>query len=100
MTATPRRVIWEMGNGDTVTCAGPGTPYDPSRPSAQQTTDCAYTYRHSSAGRPRNAYRVIANVEWGVSWSVVGAAGGGSLPPLFTSSPLWVGVAELQALNQ
>ncbi len=100
VTATPRRVIWDLGNGHTVTCDGPGTPYDPSRSSKEQATDCAYTYRHSSAGRPGDAYRVTATVEWEVGWSALGATGGGPLPALFTSTPVSVRVAELQALNQ
>lgn len=100
VTATPRRVIWDMGNGDSVNCDGPGTPYDPSRPAEEQTTDCAYTYRHSSAGQPGDAYEVTATVEWQVSWTVTGAAGGGALPAMFTSAPTAVRVAEMQALNQ
>ena len=31
-----------MGDGDTVTCDGPGTPYSASDPDA--TTDCSYTW--------------------------------------------------------
>lgn len=100
VSAIPLSVTWEMGNGDTVVCAGPGTAYDPSRPAADQATDCAYTYRHSSAGQPGEAYQVTATVEWEVSWSVTGAAGGGALPAMLTSSSVGVRVAEMQALNQ
>ncbi len=45
--ASPRRVTWDMGNGDRVVCDGPGTPYDPSNPAEAQSTGCSYTYRHS-----------------------------------------------------
>ena len=100
VTATPRRVVWDLGNGDTVMCDGPGTPYDPARPSAEQATDCSYTYEHTSADQPGDAYAVTATVEWELSWSVQGAAGGGALPALFTSAPMSVRVGELQALNQ
>lgn len=98
--ATPRRVIWDMGNGDSVVCHGPGTPYDPIRSADEQTTDCSYTYRHSSADQPGEAYQVTATVEWEVSWTVAGAAGGGALPAMFTTAPTAVRVAEMQALNQ
>lgn len=100
VTATPQRVIWDMGNDDLVVCDGPGTAYDPGRPSADQTTDCSYTYEHSSADQPGEAYRVTATVEWEMSWSVMGAAGGGALPVMFTAAPTAVRVAEMQALNQ
>lgn len=100
VTASPRRVLWDLGNGDTVTCDGPGTPYDPSIPSAEQATDCSYTYTHTSAGQPDDAYQATATIEWAVSWTVSGASGGGSLPALFTTSTLPVRVSEMQALNQ
>ncbi|MBW3662713.1 MAG: hypothetical protein KY469_06410 [Actinobacteria bacterium] len=100
VTATPVRVVWDLGNGDTVTCAGPGTPYDPALPEAEQTTDCSYTYGHSSAAQPNGTYLVTATVEWEVGWTVTGAAGGGPLPALSTSTTLPVRVAEFQALNE
>ncbi len=98
--ATPRRVIWDMGNGDTAICEGPGTPYDPARSAHEQATECSYMYQHSSAEQPGEAYQVTATVEWEVSWSVTGAAGGGALPAMLTTSSTAVRVAEMQALNQ
>lgn len=100
VTAAPKRVIWDLGNGDTVVCGGPGKPYDPSIPSDEQATDCSYTYTHTSAGQPGDAYQATATIEWTVSWTVTGAPGGGPLPALFTSSPVTVRVSEMQALNQ
>ena len=99
-TAQPSRVVWDMGNGDVVVCEGPGTPYDTSRPAAEQSTECLYTYEHSSSGQPEEAYQVTATVEWQVSWTVTGAPGGGALPSLSTSSATSIRVAEMQALNQ
>ena len=89
-----------MGNGDVVVCNDPGTPYDTSRPAAEQSTTCSYTYEHTSAGQPGDAYQVTATVEWQVSWTVTGAPGGGALPSLSTSSATSVRVAEMQALSQ
>jgi hypothetical protein len=100
VTATPTRTLWDMGNGDTVACDGPGVPYDPSRDDAAQSTTCSYTYRHSSAGRAGNAYLVTATVEWQLEWTVTGAPGGGALPGLTTSTSTEVLVGEVQALNQ
>lgn len=100
VTATPSKVTWDLGNGDVITCDGPGTSYDPSRPAEDQATDCSYTYTSTSAGQPVDAYQMTATIEWSVEWSVAGASGGGALPALFTSAPTSVRVAELQALNQ
>lgn len=99
-SAQPTRVIWDMGNGDIVVCGDAGTPYDTSRPAAEQSTTCSYTYEHTSAGQPGDGYQVTATVEWQVNWTVAGAPGGGALPTLSTSSATSVRVAEMQALNQ
>ena len=91
-TATPSKVVWDMGDGDTVTCDGPGTPYSASDPSA--TTDCSYTWTQPGS------YEVTATVYWSVTWTAVGAPGGGNLglqagPPAEAE----VQVTESQAIN-
>lgn len=97
-TAMPVKVVWNMGDGDQVTCNGPGTPYDSSQPSA--TTDCSYTWPESSAGQPDGVFEVTATVYWQVTWTAAGAPGGGNLgavagPPARAA----VGVAEAQGIN-
>lgn len=99
-TASPRRVVWDMGNGDSVMCEGPGTPYDPDRPSEQQATDCSYTYQRSSAQEPSGTFRVTATVVWEVSWSVSGAPGGGSLGTTPRTETVELPVKEIQAVNR
>lgn len=99
-TATPERVVFDMGNGDTVTCAGPGAPYDPTRRAAEQTTGCAYTYRRSSAHQPGGRYLVSATVFYRVAWSASGIAAGGALAPISQTESVPLRVAEIQALNQ
>lgn len=91
-TATPSKVVWNMGGGDTVTCAGPGTPYHPSDPNAS--TDCSYTWPQAGS------YTVTATVYWSVTWTATGAPGGGNLgvqagPP----AAVQVAVTESQAIN-
>lgn len=91
-TATPTRVVWDMGDGQSVTCDGPGTPYVASDPNA--TTDCSYTW--PAPGR----FTVTATVYWSVAWTATGAAGGGNLgvqagPP----AEVAVTVTESQAVN-
>jgi hypothetical protein len=91
-TATPTKVVWDMGDGSTVTCDGPGTPYDPARPTS--TTGCSYTWPKAGS------YQVTATIYWSVSWTAAGAPGGGSLglkpgPP----SEMAVRVTESQAIN-
>jgi hypothetical protein len=98
--ATPESVRWDMGNGDTVTCTGPGTPYDTNRPSSEQHTDCSYTYRRSSASAPNGAFRAKATSTWHVTWTAAGAAGGGDLGYVSRTTNFIVRVAEIEAVNQ
>ena len=91
--ATPVSVVWSMGDGTTVTCAGPGTAFVPGRSSATRATDCEATYRRSSAGQPSpdgrpddGSFVVTASVTWWVTWTSAGAPGGGTLPVLVTSA--------------
>ena len=100
VTAVPEAVTWEMGDGSTVVCSGPGTPYDESRPNSQQTTDCSHTFTRSSAGQPGDRYAVAATLAWRVSWTATGAAGGGALGMVTRTTRFNLRVAEAQALNQ
>jgi len=97
-TATPVEIVWNMGDGNQVTCAGPGTPYDPSNPNA--TTNCSYTWTQSSADQPGNAYQVTATVYWQVTWTAAGTFGGGNLGQVpGPVARVSVRVAESQAVN-
>lgn len=96
-TAHPESVEWSMGDGTTVECTGPGTPYraqaDPSSPSP----DCGHTYHSSSAGQPDEAYPVSVEVRWTVTW--VGAGQSGTFPGLTTEATTSFRVEESPALN-
>lgn len=99
VTATPTRLTWDMGNGDQVSCDGPGTAYG-ARQAVHDTSGCRYTYRHSSAGQPGEAYDVTATIEWELTWTAAGAAGGGDLGAVAMSATESVRVTEIQALVQ
>lgn len=105
VTATPVSTTWDAGDGSTpVVCAGPGTPYDTSMPASEQSTDCSYTYRRSSAGQPQTGpsvndrfFTVTVTTTWQVSWT--GTAGsGGTLPQLTTSRSFPLAVAQRQTV--
>ena len=100
-TATPVDVVWGMGEGHQTVCAGPGTPYDTSRPASAQSTNCSYTWTTSSAGQPNSSFAVSATVEWRVTWTVIGAVGGGNLGIVDSpTSTVAMRVAEVQAINE
>jgi hypothetical protein len=87
-----------MGDGNSVTCDGPGTPYDANDPNA--TTDCSYTWTTPSESQSSGTYSVTATIEFSVAWTAVGTAGGGDLglvPGAVDAAQVRVG--ESEALN-
>ena len=105
--ATPVSVSWSMGDGGGLICDGPGAPFLPTQPVSGQSTGCAYTFAHTSAGQPSSdgnpndgAFDVTATVTWSVSWTAQGAVGGGSLPTLFTSTSTPVRVEQVESINE
>jgi hypothetical protein len=104
--ATPSSVYWSMGDGSTVVCQGPGTPYQSDKPSNQQNTSCSYEYPQSSAGQPSpngdpndDSYPVTATITWAVSWTATGAPGGGTLPFLKTQSTTPLRVEQVESID-
>jgi hypothetical protein len=104
--ATPVAVTWTMGDGATVQCAGPGTAYNAQLPDDQQSTTCAHTYARSSQGEPSSdgnpddgAFPVTATISWTVTWTAVGAPGGGDLPVLHTTSTTSLRVEQVESID-
>lgn len=99
VTATPDGVTVEPGAGiSPVTCQGPGTAYDPGKPSASQHTDCSYTYVQPSAGLPGNVYQASVSITWRVDWVGSGGAGGVLAPALSLPVAVTIPVAQGEAL--
>lgn len=96
-TAKPVTVHWSMGDGNTVTCTGSGTPYQAGADPASGSPDCGHTYLRSSAREPGQVFAVSATVQWSVTWS--GAGQSGTFPDLTTTSATTFRVAESHALN-
>ena len=97
-TAAPVSAVWQMGDGTTVTCHGPGTPYTAGDDPASPSPTCGHTYTQSSAGQPGGAYQVRVAIDWDITWRGTGGAAG-VLPPLFTVAAAGMRVAQSQALN-
>jgi hypothetical protein len=104
--ATPETVTWNMGDGHTVECDGPGSVYDPSLPMNTQSTSCGYIYQRTSAGEPSGdgnpndgAFPVTATVTWVVTWTAVGEPGGGVLPSLQTSTTIPLRVEQVESVG-
>jgi hypothetical protein len=74
ITAIPVQVAWTPGDGGSVTCDGPGVPYNVSwgsTPPPSSTGACTYTY--STTG----TYTLSATASYDVTWTSTGAGGAG-----------------------
>lgn len=94
--ATPVASTWELGDGGSISCRGPGTPWRPGL--NEDASNCTHTYRRSSASRPGGTFGLKATVTLEVSWTS-NAAPGGTLPAISRTSTVAVEVGEIQAIG-
>lgn len=88
------RIVWDMGDGTTVTC-GLGTAYVTTYGNTDS-PGCGHRYETTSADQPNGKYPVSATSYWNVNWSAGGQSG--TIPLQLTSSTE-VEVRELQSVN-
>lgn len=98
MTATPSFSVWSMGDGGSMTCHGPGTPYPAGSKHPPRTSpDCGYTYGAPSTSQPDGSYRVSVTTHWTVTWRTTSGLSGAE-PDMATTSSFPLTVSEIQAL--
>lgn len=94
-TAKATKIVWNMGDGNSITCDNPGTMYQTSYGAASSPT-CGYTYDTSAV------YHVTATAYWMVTWTAselgIQISEGTATPPPVQSATT-VHVGELQVLN-
>lgn len=101
VTATPTGMTFTSGTGGSMSCSGPGTPYDRSYGLHAASPDCGFVYTRSSVGQPNDQ----ASAEWAIQWQVswVGSDGtaevGGDFPQMSSRAAATFAVAEVQALR-
>jgi hypothetical protein len=97
-TAAPYEAIWEMGDGETVLCDGPGVVWQPGLDDGA--TDCAHTYRRSSAGASgSDSFELRSTVHFQVTAATNAPGNYGPFPDLERVTVQAVQVGEIQAVN-
>lgn len=94
VVARPASVEWDMGDGEVVTCEGPGVAW---REGGSHTSDCSHTYQFVSADEPGGRYQASVTVSWSVTWSA-STGQSGTLPPASRSTDFSLLVTERQAV--
>ncbi|MBT8226209.1 MAG: ATP/GTP-binding protein [Dactylosporangium sp.] len=75
ITGRATQIVWNMGDGSSVTCANPGTPYQASY-GAARSPNCGYPaagdngpgYHLPSRTQPDGRYHITATTSWRVEW--------------------------------
>jgi len=98
ITARASQIVWNMGDGQSVTCTNPGTPYTAGYGNSSSPT-CGYRYStaSSTAAHPHGRYAITATTSWTVDW-----AGGGQTGVLnpTSQSQTSVEIGEIQVIGQ
>lgn len=95
LTARVRNVVWDLGDGTSVTCTGAGTPYRDEFGALPSPT-CGHVYERPSTAQPSGVYRVTATAVWDVTWTGGGQTG---VIPFNVTSQTAVRMGEVQVLN-
>jgi hypothetical protein len=74
LTATPSYVEWDMGNGDTVSCVGPGRAWVKGMPE-DAPTNCSYAYEEMEEPEG-DTWTVSARINYTLAWTCTGNCGG------------------------
>jgi len=88
------RVVWNMGDGSSVTCHGAGVPYSAGW-GAQDSPTCGHRYQHTSEDQPGMAYTVTATSYWNIVWA---GGGGAGVVPQQVAANTQIQVGEFQAI--
>ncbi len=92
----PVLATWDMGDGQTVECDGPGTVWQPGLDPAAAA--CSYTYEQSSAGAPGDAFDITSTVLFDVTITT-NAPGNYTWSDIERTTVQSVQVGEIQAVN-
>ncbi|SBT50483.1 hypothetical protein [Micromonospora auratinigra] len=96
ITAKVDRIVWTMGDGNTVTCTGAGTPYDAKGARAgEPSPDCGYPGGYARAA----TYKVRATTFWTVHWQASSGGQEGDIAQSRLSGIVDVKINELQVVT-
>jgi hypothetical protein len=89
VVASPVRLVWRTGDGDRVTCAGGGTPFDPAMSPDRQHSDCTHTF-----SSPTSTVHMSVTEVWRLRWDATNGQSG-DLGEVSRAAPLDLRVEEL-----
>ncbi|MGW9452451.1 ATP/GTP-binding protein [Streptomyces sp. NPDC055632] len=94
-TAKVAKIVWQMGDGKTVTCTTPGTPYKAAY-GTKPSPDCGHRYAKPSVAGA-GTYHVVATSTWTIDWQATTGQSGQMTQT--RQSDVDIRVGELQAVG-
>lgn len=95
-TAKVSKIVWNMGDGKTVTCTTAGTPYK-AEYGKKPSPDCGHRYTAPSSTTGSGKFHVTATSTWTIDWEATSGQSG-QLTEV-RDSAVDITVAEVQVLN-
>ncbi|MBT2439966.1 ATP/GTP-binding protein [Streptomyces sp. ISL-36] len=95
-TAKVSKIVWQMGDGKTVTCTTAGTPYK-AEYGKKPSPDCGHRYTTPSSTTSSGKFHVTATSTWTIDWTATSGPTG-QLTEV-RNSAVDIDVAEVQVLN-
>ncbi|GGM67039.1 hypothetical protein GCM10011608_60430 [Micromonospora sonchi] len=93
------RIRWDMGNGQSVVCDNPGTPYSKEEDGASASPMCGFDgYALPSRTQPGGRYTITATTTWDIDWWVAGGGVTGS-ETVTRESTTSIRIDELQVVT-
>lgn len=95
-TAKVSKIVWQMGDGKTITCTTAGTPYK-AEYGKKPSPDCGHRYTTPSSTTSSGKFHVTATSTWTIDWTATSGPTG-QLTEV-RNSAVDIAVAEVQVLN-
>ncbi|MDQ0847645.1 putative membrane protein [Streptomyces sp. V1I6] len=95
-TAKVSRIVWNMGDGKTITCTTAGTPYKAAY-GKKPSPDCGHRYSAPSSTTGSGKFHVTATSTWTIDWEATSGQTGQLTET--RDSAVDITVAEVQVLN-
>ncbi len=95
VTARPKALTFQAGQGHSVSCPGPGRAWTESDGNtAPSHGGCGYVYRHT-----QKLVRPVVSIRWAAAWQASDGTSG-QLPDLVTQSTFALRVEQIQIVNR
>lgn len=94
-TAKATKIVYQMGNGDSITCTAPGTPYHPSFGRAKS-PDCGYNGYAKPSSTVGGRYTITGTTTWQINWAGGGETGDVTVTRTSTAT---IDIDELQVIT-